>query len=264
MRASASSSDRPARRLEAIRPSVARPLVQAAVLSALVAVPAVIFHTLCPLGGVETLVRVALQGRYVPKTGAMNLILLGAALLSALVAGPVFCGWICPLGAVQDWTRKAAARLGIRAARVPERLDRAASLLRFVVLALVLWATAGSFNLVFMRVDPYHALLRFWTGEVAPAALIVLGLVLAASAFVARPWCRWLCPLGGILSTIGRASLVKMRRPAAACPSCGACSRACPVGIDPSREPIISDPRCIRCGDCAAACPASGSQAAAP
>jgi polyferredoxin len=219
MRASSSSSDR----LDA-----ARPCVQAAVLAALIALPAGMFHLPCPLGGVETLTRLVLQGRYVPKTGPGNLIALGAILVSALLAGPVFCSWICPLGAVQDWMRKLAAKLGLRTVRIPERLDRAASLLRFVVLGLILWATARSFNLVFMRVDPYYALLHFWTGEVAPAALVILALVLAASIIVARPWCRWLCPMGGILSLLGRLRLVKARKPASSCAACASCSPACP------------------------------------
>jgi polyferredoxin len=232
-----------------------RAIVQLAVLAALIAVPVGLFHMVCPFGGIETLVRLVMQGRYLPKTGPANLVALGAVILSTIIAGPVFCGWICPLGAVQDLIRSLAARLGIKAAHVPDKVERVLSLFRFAVLGLIAWATAGSFNLVFMNADPYYALLRFWTGEVAPAALVVLGLVLAASLFVARPWCRWLCPLGGILSVLGRYSLIKMRRPAAACPSCGTCARACPVGIDPSKGEIVVDARCVRCGECVAACP---------
>jgi len=210
---------------------------------------------LCPFGGVETLTRFLSQGLYVPKTGVTNLVLLGAVLAATLVAGPVFCGWLCPLGAVQDWLRALARKLGAKSLNVPIRTERLLSLLRYLVLGLILWATAGSFNLVFMNADPYYALLHFWTGDVAPAALAVLSLVLAASLFVARPWCRWLCPLRGILSLVGRLSLVKMKSPSAACVSCGSCAKACPVGIDPSKGETVSDPRCIRCGDCLAACP---------
>jgi len=237
------------------RPGLARRLVQLAVLVALIAVPTGIFHMLCPFGGVETLTRFLSQGLYVPKTGVTNLILLGAVLAATLIAGPVFCGWLCPLGAVQDWVRALAGRLGMKSLNVPRKAERFLSLIRYLVLGLILWATAGSFNLVFMNADPYYALLHFWTGEVAPAALAVLGLVLVSSVFIARPWCRWFCPLGGILSLVGRFSIITMKRPAASCVSCGSCAKACPVGIDPSKGEIVSDPRCIRCGDCLTACP---------
>jgi len=229
-------------------------LVQAAAFAALLTVPAGIFHMLCPFGGIETLTRVIAQGLYVPKTGLANLILLGAVLLSALIAGPVFCGWLCPLGSFQDWVRALSVKLGLRALKVPAKAERVLSLGRYLVLGLIVWATAQSFNLVFMKMDPYYALLHFWTGEVAPAALAVLAVVLVASVFIARPWCRWLCPMGALLTLLGRFSLIKIKRPAA-CSGCRSCAKACPVGLDLSKEEATSDPRCIRCGDCVAACP---------
>lgn len=237
------------------RSGILRPLVQIAVLAALIVVPTGIFHMLCPFGGIETLTRFLSQGLYVPKTGITNLILLGAVLVATFVAGPVFCGWLCPLGAVQDWVRAMAGKLGIKALKIPLKAEFPLSLIRYLVLGMIIRATTGSFNLVFLNADPYYALLHFWTGEVAPAALVVLGIVVVSSVFMARPWCRWFCPLGGILSLIGRISLIKMKRPATACVSCGRCAKACPVGIDPAKAPVVTDPRCIRCGDCRTACP---------
>lgn len=231
-----------------------RPIVQAAVIAALIALPTGLFHLACPFGGVETLTRVFAQGLYVPKTGLANLILLGAVLLSSLIAGPVFCGWICPLGAAQDWVRSLGRRLGIRALNAPKKLERVLSLGRYLVLGLIVWATAQSFNLVFMKADPYYALLHFWTGEAAPLALAAMAVVLVASLFVARPWCRWFCPLGALLSLVGNFSFITIKRPAS-CAGCRFCAKACPVGLDLSKNEATSDPRCIRCGDCAAACP---------
>ncbi len=236
------------------RPRSPRPIVQAAVLAALLTVPAGLFHLTCPFGGVETLTRVFAQGLYVPKTGLANLLILGAVLVSALIAGPVFCGWICPLGSVQDWVRALGRKLGIRALNLPSKAERALSLGRYLVLGLIIWSTAQSFNLAFMKADPYYALLHFWTGEVAPAALAIAAIVLAASIFVARPWCRWLCPMGALMTLLGRFSVLKIKRPAD-CVDCRSCARACPVGLDLSKEEATSDRRCIRCGDCAAACP---------
>jgi len=235
--------------------------IQLAVLVMAVLLPAGIFHLLCPFGGFETLGRFIEQGNFIAKTGLLNLILLGLVLLSALVAGPVFCGWLCPLGAVQEWINKLSLtirrRLGLAQGmlRINARLDTALSFLRFVILGLIIFKTTEMLSLVFMNADPYYALLNFLTGDVAPMALLILGTVIVASAFVERPWCRWFCPLGGVLSVLGKFSPFKIRRKAAACISCNLCNKACPVGLKPAAIPVVNDQRCIHCGVCSAACP---------
>lgn len=236
-------------------PAHIRLYVQVTVFAAAVLLPSAVFHMMCPFGGVTTLTRLISQGLFIPKTGVANLILTGAVLVATLVAGPVFCGWLCPLGSVQEWAGRLAGKAGLKKVRIPRRVDFGLSLLRFVILGLVLRATFMTVSLAFMRVDPYYALMHFWTGEVALPALIILAAVLILSVFIDRPWCRWFCPLGGILSVTGRISLFKIRRPAKNCVSCGACAKACPVSLDPSSEDVVTDSRCIRCGLCAPSCP---------
>jgi Pyruvate/2-oxoacid:ferredoxin oxidoreductase delta subunit len=218
-----------------------------------------VFHMACPMGGAATLGRLIEQGLFVPKTGALNLYILGVVALSAIAFGPVFCGWLCPLGAVQDWTRGIARRLGLkRGARVPRSLDKILSLGRFAVLGLILYGTQRSLSLVFSQYDPYYALMHFWAGEAAPAALAVLGTVLIAAVFGERPWCRWLCPLGGILGLLGKLRFWKPRRDAARCVGCKLCARPCPVGLDPSAQDKMNEASCVSCGLCVDACPKPG------
>lgn len=232
-----------------------RTSVQAAILLGALILPVGIFHTICPMGGIATLTRLFSQGLFVPKTGVINLVLLGGVLLTTLVAGPVFCGWICPLGSVQEWTNALARKIKIPQVKIPNGVDRVLKVIRYLVLALILYATAKSFNLIFIKADPYYALMHFYTGEVAPLALGLLATTLVASLCIQRPWCRWLCPLGAILAPLGKFSILKIKTPSEACISCKACSKACPVGLDPSEQEIVTSSRCIRCGLCESACP---------
>ncbi len=199
--------------------------------------------------------RLVSQGLFIPKTGIANIFLLTGVLITTIVAGPVFCGWLCPLGSVQDWANALARKTKIPHIKVKKSVDRVLQFSRYLVLALILFATARSFNLVFIKADPYYALMHFFTGEVAPLALIILGTTLLASLFIQRPWCRWLCPLGAILSLLGKFSILKIYRPSESCITCGACSKACPVGLDPCAQEYVRESRCIRCGLCEGSCP---------
>ena len=110
-------------------------------------------------------------------------------------------------------------------------------------------------SLTFAKVDPYYALFHFWTGEALISAIIVLLVVLGASLFVERPWCRWLCPFGAVLGVIQLIAPWKIRRNNSLCTSCGLCTRACPMNIDVDKKIAVFDTRCNRCGECLAACP---------
>ena len=91
----------------------------------------------------------------------------------------------------------------------------------------------------------------FRTAEVFLALFAGLLLLnLAASRF----WCRYLCPLGGLLGLLARPSLLK-RQVSDRCNRCGICAAACRTGaIAPST--YYSDPGdCILCLDCQAVCP---------
>lgn len=93
--------------------------------------------------------------------------------------------------------------------------------------------------------------------QAVPVFLFFAGIV-ALSAWAERFWCRYLCPLGGLLGLVARFSLFR-RETGDACSSCGVCSRRCPTAtIDPAQD-FRSDPaECTVCYDCVAACPKGG------
>ena len=99
--------------------------------------------------------------------------------------GPVFCGWVCPMGSLQEWIGKIGRKLSKKRFNwlIPPGVDNILRYLRYVVLLLVIIMTARSAELLFADIDPYYALFNFWSGEVALSALIILGVVIGASFF---------------------------------------------------------------------------------
>ena len=83
-------------------------------------------HALCPFGGVVTMYQFVTTGTLVRQIHLSSIVLLVSTLLLAVLFGPVFCGWICPFGSIQEWIGRIGKRLfGKRYNTfVPARIDR--------------------------------------------------------------------------------------------------------------------------------------------
>jgi polyferredoxin len=215
----------------------------------------------CPFGGFATLWRwITSGGQFVQKTHGSNLVLALGLIVGVILGGGAFCGWICPLGALQDLLRWISRKLRLPQVRVPDRLHRILGYGRYLVLAGILWATISTARLWFTDYDPYRALFSLdWLFEFDwahqwRAYLAVIG-VLVGGLFIPRLWCRYLCPLGAIVSLLGNFSILRIRRSETACKGCGVCKRPCPVNIDVANaDPVISS-NCIGCLECLEVCP---------
>lgn len=221
--------------------------------------PPISLHAVCPFGGVVTLYTFWTTGALLPKLHSAAVILMASGLVVALFFGPLFCGYVCPLGSLQEWVGKLGKKLFPKhyGKLIPPAVDRALSFLRYGVLGLVLYQTAVAGKLVFETVDPYYALFHFMTGEVAISALGILVMVLVLSLVIERPWCRYLCPYGALLGLFNLIRLFPIRRRASTCIQCKRCDVACPMDIKVSAQTAVRDPRCISCHACVSgqACP---------
>ena len=218
------------------------------------------FHAICPFGAVETAGRLVLEGNFIPKIHESNLWTFFGVSLVTLTIGAAFCGYLCPLGSVQDWFGCIGKKIFKKKYNrfVGRKVDNLLSYMRYGVLLIIMVQTTRMLTLVFQRVDPYYALFHFWTGDVFITALLVLGTTLVLSLFVERPWCRWFCPFGALQGIMQLLSPWKIRKNRELCTSCGVCSRACPMRIQIHEMSAVLDTRCNRCGKCLAACPSPG------
>ncbi|HBT78027.1 MAG TPA: 4Fe-4S ferredoxin [Planctomycetaceae bacterium] len=156
-------------------------------------------------------------------------LLFSLPLLVALFYGRVFCGAVCPLGAVQEL-------VAIKPLRLPAWIDDGLGTLRFVFLGLgVLFAQVGLWFLI-CRFDPFVGLFRmsgFFSILVFGFAILLLGLI------VARPFCRFLCPYGALLGLCGSLAAKKVSVTPGECSKCRLCEEICPVN---AIRPPTTDP----------------------
>ncbi len=133
-----------------------------------------------------------LSGNFPGPGAAVAAVLCVFVVGTTIIWGPVWCGYACPFGALQELL----SRLGFRRWKVSPSLFLAARKLRFAVLFI---SVVGFFGLglsSFAEIEPFGHLFGRTTSKVAWAFILV---VLLSSLFVKRFWCRFLCPTGACL-----------------------------------------------------------------
>jgi len=198
----------------------------------------------CPIGSIQNVALALVDPRYAVPYHVIAAFVLPLA--AALFFGRVFCSGVCPLGAIQEL-------VVLKPIEVPPKLDRALGWLRWVYLGLaVIFAVApiAYRDFVICRFDPFVGLFRF-TG--AAWLLMVGGVFLLAGVFFGRPYCRWLCPYGALLSVFSRYSWRSFSITPDRELDCGLCRDACPYGAIENRRAVRT--ACFACGRCYRSCP---------
>jgi len=209
-------------------------------------------HAICPFGGVVSVYQFITAGTFVRKIHSASFILMWIVFALTLFLGPVFCGWVCPFGSIQEWFGKLGRKiLGRRFNRlIPYKVDRILRYLRYLMLGWVVYMTAVTGTLVFADIDPYFALFNFWTSEIAIGGVIILIAVLALSLLVERPFCKYACPYGAVLGVFNLFRIFKIRRNTYTCINCKACDRSCPMNVPMSTSGAVRNHQCISCLKC--------------
>jgi polyferredoxin len=181
-------------------------------------------------------------------------VLLAFVIVSFVVWGRgVFCGWLCPFGALQELLAKLA-----RVVKVPQwapsyRAHRMLWPLKYVSLAVLAVATLYGLETmaVAAEIEPFKTVISLRMDRAWPFVVYAL-VLLAAGLFVERAFCRFLCPLGAVMAIGGRLRLRRFttlkRRPECGSP-CQLCAKRCPIqAIEPSGA--INMDECFYCLDC--------------
>jgi len=222
------------------------------------------FDAFCPFGAIETMWRYITTGHTLKTTNLLNFAIFGGVLAVTLVAGRAFCGWMCPLGAVQEGLAKLARRLGgekrrVRGkpsktrfpARLPAWLDRPMRYFKYLVLLLVILASVAAVYPPLHTFCPARAVFSFHLTTVLMWGVLIL--FIASSMLVERFSCKYLCPLGAALSIFNKISPVRLSANSTVCNHCGRCDIDCSMGIQNVPD-NLNQAECIRCLECLETC----------
>ena len=172
--------------------------------------------------------------------------------LSLIVLGRgVFCGWLCPFGALQELLAIAARTMKLPQWNPPERLQRRLWSVKYVSLGtiLVLIVTAPDLAIIAEEVEPFKTAITAMFARALPYVIYAVGLLIIG-LFTERAFCRFLCPLGASLAILDRLHILELlkRRPECGNP-CHLCERSCPVRAIESTGKIVMA-ECFQCLDC--------------
>lgn len=178
---------------------------------------------ICAVGSVQNVSLALFNDVYtIPLTALLFFII---PLLFALAYGRVFCAGVCPLGAIQELT-------GFNPVKLPKTVEIILASVPFVYLALAILFASTNSQFLICRYDPFVGIFRLD----APYTMIIFGiLLLLAGIFVNRPYCRFLCPYGVLLSVFSRFAGKHLTITPAECTNCRLCEESCPYdAINPS------------------------------
>ena len=215
----------------------------------------------CPMGGIVSIYGLFRKQQFICALNETNLSIALALLAGVVISKKSFCSWVCPLGAIFDWLAWVRSKvLGRQVLRIPDLPDAVLGKVKYVVLALVLILTFRASELVFRGYDPFYILFTGGRGHglIPVLSLAILTAVLALSFMFEMAWCRYLCPLGAVMSPISRVGLLKIKRDQVRCTGCGACDTVCLQRIPVSTMSKVTSADCTSCLDCVARCPVDG------
>jgi transcriptional regulator of nitric oxide reductase/ferredoxin len=181
-----------------------------------------------------------------------SLVIWGVVLASLIVWGRgLFCGWLCPYGALQEIAHAVGRALHLPEVRVPDAWDRRLKWVKYGVLAVLIAAAiwAPAWNDTLAEVEPFKTAIttgfdREWFYVLYAALWIALGLI------VFKAFCRYVCPLGAALALGG---LMRRRDWIPRRAECGSPCQLCKVRCNYNaitRDGRIQYDECFQCLDC--------------
>ena len=212
----------------------------------------------CPIGAMQLFLAGARH--------SISLFITGFLLSAGVVFGRFICGYVCPMGLLQDLLYKIKTPKRVVRFKYARYVKYLVLIVFVVLLPLVIRNELSGLGepwfckyicpsgTIFGAIPllTVNEFLRQAAGVLLIIKLSTAIVILILSVLIYRPFCRVLCPLGAVYALFNKIAFVKMCCDKEKCTSCGKCARACNIMLEPAQKP--NSPECVRCGDCIGAC----------
>jgi polyferredoxin len=209
---------------------------------------------------------------------------LGLFLLWFITLNKAWCGFICPLGTIQDWLTEVRKWTGIRYSTYSDDSVKQLGWIKYVLLLILIFvplAIGGQFlshdwATPFCQLCPARMIVPLFNGDfsqwvvdfssIGKMVLTALGMFITGlfliGSFLKRRFFCFFCPMGALHYIFSKLSIFKLKKQGDKCTTCGDCYRVCDLQIKPiadnvTQKDILMDD-CILCLKCVAACPEEG------
>lgn len=215
----------------------------------------------CPIGAIQAVI-----GNWNFK---FAFYVSGFLIFIGAIIGRIVCGWLCPFGLIQDLLHKIPFPKKINTFRGDKLLRKLKYVILIVFVILLpmflvdllgqgapyfcklicpVGALEGGIPLVLLNKALHGAI-----GWLYAWKITILIVIIILAIIIYRPFCKYICPLGAIYALFNPISVFRYKVDPDKCINCGACSRNCYMGCDPTQN--ANDLECIRCGKCEKICP---------
>lgn len=215
----------------------------------------------CPIG--------ALQSVLGGNKHNFSFYVLGSIMLFGVLLGRLICGFLCPFGLVQDLLHK----IPVPKLKIPKKIDKPLRYFKYGILLFFVFLMPIFLLNKFGIAPPYfckwicpagilegafplvikNESIRAGLGFLFNWKLFVLMAIVIFSMFIYRPFCKYLCPLGGFYGLFNQFAFYRMYVDQSACVNCKKCEQSCPMQVEVLKN--INSTECIRCGKCKSICP---------
>jgi len=185
----------------------------------------------CSIGSIQNVALALVDNSYAMPLSVLLVFLL--PIIFTLLFGRVFCSGVCPFGALQEL-------VNIKNYKLSRALTTVLGIIPWIYLIFAVLYAVTRTSFLICRFDPFIGIFRLG-GDIG---FITFGVaLLIASIFTGRPFCRFLCPYGALLSMFSRVSIWKTQM-THTCINCELCHNACPVdAIMPPYENKVKENR---------------------
>jgi len=168
----------------------------------------------------------------------------------AYLFGKIWCGWLCHLGALQEFMFM-SSKIKILTSRKAQRVLKIILITVFILWILQLIITKTN---IFCEYDPFKVAFNLISANTT--GYILLAILLLSSVLIYRPFCRSFCPVGLILGLTSYLPGAKKLDKNSACINCKSCSKECKqrAMIHEDKTTTLREEDCIMCGECISEC----------